>query len=89
MDRILDRGIEVYGVDAALEYFGKIERRFTKILEQPRLYQEVNEIRVGYRRAVCGAHSIYYRINPEEIIIARILKKQNPMKQLSKGTSIH
>ena len=82
MDQLLDRGIDDYGVDAALEYYDKIKRRFTALLEQPHLYPTVNEIRVGYRRTVCGVHSIYYRIDPEEIVISRILKKQNPIKQL-------
>ena len=83
MDQLLDRGIDDYGVDVAIEYYDRIERRFTALVEQPRLYHAVNEIHVGYRRTVCGVHSIYYRIDPEEIVIARILKRQDPIKQLS------
>lgn len=82
MDQLLDRGIDDYGVDAAVEYYDKIARRFIELAEQPRLYPEVNEIRVGYRRTVCGIHSIYYRADPEEIVIARISNKQDPLKQL-------
>ena len=83
MDQLLDQGIGDYGVDAAIEYYDKIERRFIELVEQPRLYPAVNEIRIGYRRTVCGIHSIYYRIDPEEIVIARILNRQDPTKQLS------
>lgn len=83
MDQLLDQGIDDYGVDVAIEYYDKIERRFAKLVEQPRLYPAVNEIRIGYRRTVCGVHSIYYRMDPEEIVIARILKSQDPIKQLS------
>ena len=83
MDQLLDQGIDDYGVDAAIEYYDKIERRFTKLVEQPRLYPAVDQIRTGYRRTVCGVHSIYYRIDQEEIVIAHILKKQDPLKQLS------
>lgn len=82
MDQLLDWGINDYGVDAAIEYYDRIERRFTELVEQPCLYPAVNEIRVGYRRTVCGVHSIYYRIDPEEIVIARILNRQDPIKQL-------
>ncbi|MFT7387873.1 MAG: toxin ParE1/3/4 [Candidatus Endobugula sp.] len=56
MDQLLDQGIDDYGVEAAIDYYGKIEKRFASPVEQP--YPAVNEIRVGYRRAVCGAHSI-------------------------------
>ena len=48
MDQLLDQGIDDYGVNAAVEYYDKIERRFTDLVEQPRLYPAVNEIRVGY-----------------------------------------
>jgi toxin ParE1/3/4 len=83
MDQLLDQGIDDYGVEAAIDYYDKIEKRFASLLEQPYQYPAVNQIRVGYRRAVCGVHSIYYRINTEEIVIARILNKQNLLKQLS------
>ena len=83
MDQLLDQGIDDYSVDAAIEYYDKIEKRFTELVEQPRLYPAVNEIHVGYRCTVCGVHSIYYRIDPEAIVIARILKRQDPIKQLS------
>ena len=84
MDQLLDQGIGDYGVNAAIAYYDKIERRFAELVEQPYLYPAVNEIRAGYRRTVCGVHSIYYRIDPEEIVIACILKKQDPLKHLSK-----
>jgi toxin ParE1/3/4 len=83
MDQLLDQGIDDYGVEAAIDCYDKIENRFTLLVEQPYQFPAVNQIRVGYRRAVCGVHSIYYRINTDEIVIARILNKQNPLKPLS------
>ena len=41
----------------------------------------VQHIRKGYRRSVCGVHSIYYRIE-EEVIIVRILGRQEPEEAL-------
>lgn len=72
MDQLLDQGIDDYGVDAAIEHYDKMGRHFTELIGQPRLYPSANEICVGYRRTVCGVHSIYYRIDPDEIVIARI-----------------
>jgi len=51
--------------------------RFDKLLDNPYLYQGVNHIRVGYRRSVCGVHSIYYRINNNSVEIMRVLKSQD------------
>jgi toxin ParE1/3/4 len=83
MDQLLEQGIDDYGVEVAIDYYDKIEKRLNSLVEQPYQYPAVHEIRVGYRRSVCGVHSIYYRIDSEEIVIARILKKQSPLKQLA------
>jgi toxin ParE1/3/4 len=83
MDGILDQGIDDYGVDTAISYYDNLQRRFDELVEAPHLYPAVDDICVGYRRTVCGVHSVYYRIDQEEIIITRILKKQNPSKYLS------
>jgi len=50
------------------------------ILEQmcahPSRFSQVNEIREGYRRAVVGSHSIYFRIENSQILVVRILRSQ-------------
>ena len=40
-------------------------------------FPAVDHIRVGYRRSVCGAHSIYYRIEGKGIEIIRIIGRQD------------
>jgi len=82
MDQILEQGIDDYGVEAAIDYYDKIEERFLTLITHPYQYPAVNEIRVGYRRSVCGVHSIYYRVDAKEMVIARILNRQNPLKHL-------
>lgn len=77
LEKILDYGIEEYGLDNALAYYDKLTQRFLVLVEQPYLYQSVDHIRTGCRRSVCGIHSIYYRIESEEIIIIRILHNQD------------
>ena len=52
------------------------------LAEHPLFYPAVDHIRPGYRRSVCGVHSIFYRIDGENVEIMRILKKQDPEKQL-------
>jgi toxin ParE1/3/4 len=72
----------VHSLEAALAYYDKLEKRFAELLDNPLLYPAVDSIRVGYRRTVCGVHSVYYLVETEEIVIVRILKKQNPLRQL-------
>ena len=82
MDCILDEGIDEYGLEAALVYYDNLERRFAELVDNPLHYPAVDYICVGYRRTVCGVHSVYYRVEPEEIVVVRILKKQDPSLQL-------
>ncbi len=72
-------GIHQYGVRAHGEaqadvYFWQIIERLEVLGETPLLYQEVPEIREGYRRSVCGEHSIYYRLDGGDVEIMAILK---------------
>lgn len=82
MENILDQGIDQYGVDAALTYFDDLECRFAEVAANPLRYPAVDYIAVGYRRTICGIHSVYYRIGDNEVIIVRILNKQDPWVQL-------
>tara|TARA_R110000772_G_scaffold164321_1_gene275735 strand:- start:124 stop:321 length:198 start_codon:yes stop_codon:yes gene_type:complete len=47
---------------------------------KPKLYPAVDHIRPDYHRSVCGAHSIYYRIEAQGVEIMRILKIQGASK---------
>jgi toxin ParE1/3/4 len=51
--------------------------RFEKIADQPYLYSAVNHVREGYRRRVCGADSIYYRIADDDVEIMAIIGQQD------------
>ena len=41
------------------------------LAETPLLYQEVSEIREGYRRSACREHAIYYRLDGDDVEITR------------------
>ena len=75
---IFNFGIDTFGLDQALEYLRGLKQRLVELAEQPKLYPTVNDIRSGYRRSVYMSHSIYYRIEPECIVIVRILGRQDP-----------
>ena len=81
-ENIFDYGIDTFGLDQALKYQNSMKQRFDELAEQPYLYQAVDHIHKGYRRSVCGSHSIYYRIESNHVLIVHILGQQDPTKAL-------
>lgn len=75
-------GIARFGTEQFRRYIDKLKRRFEELAERPERYPMVQHIHKGYRRSVCGVHSIYYRIEEEEVIIVRILGRQKPEEAL-------
>ena len=75
-------GDERFGKAQSNRYRDQLKQRFSTLAEQPLLYPAVNHIREGYRRSVCGVHSIFYRIDGKAVEIIRILKNQDRSKQL-------
>jgi len=82
LDRLYEHGVLTFGLRQADAYFDGIVSRFQKIADQPELYPAIDHIRQGYRRSVYRSHSIYYRIDPGEIVIVRILGQQDIGKAL-------
>jgi toxin ParE1/3/4 len=75
-------GDEHFGIVQSNRYRDQLKRRFTALAEQPLQYPAVDHLREGYRRSVCGVHSIFFRIDGKVVEIVRILKNQDPKKQL-------
>ena len=71
-----------FGIAQSNRYRDKLGQRFSALAEQPLHYPAVDHLRDGYRRSVCGVHSIFYRIDGNVVEIIRILKSQDPQKQL-------
>lgn len=65
-----------FGIAQSDRYRERLNKRFSILAEQPQLYPAVDHIRPGYRRSVCGIHSIYYRVAENGVEIVRILKHQ-------------
>jgi toxin ParE1/3/4 len=75
--RIYRRGVREYGEAKADQYYDSFFDRFEALAEQPYLYQAVDGIREGYRRSVCGADSIYYRVDGDTVEVMAILGQQD------------
>jgi toxin ParE1/3/4 len=70
-------GDENFGALHSNEYRDKLKLRFAAIAKRPLLYPSVEHIKDGYRRSVCGQHSIYYRFTDDVVEIIRVLNRQN------------
>lgn len=82
LKRIWLRGLDDFGERQADAYYFKFFDRFEQLAEQPYIAPAVDEIRQGYRRAVCGVDSIYYRIYGNSIEIMRVLGRQDALLNL-------
>ncbi|MEQ8390151.1 MAG: type II toxin-antitoxin system RelE/ParE family toxin [Thalassospira sp.] len=71
-------GIETFGQQQADVYFDALFEQFDKIALSPAIYQAIDAIRLGYRRCIFGAHTIYYRTDENSVHIMRILGREKP-----------
>jgi len=74
--QIYSYGYHKWGVEQADRYFNQLFVCFDKICQNPQQFPQVNEIRQGYNRCVCGADNIYFRMNDDKIEIMRIIGSQ-------------
>ena len=78
LTRIYRHGLRSFGEEQADAYFYAFIERFQEIADAPTRYPEVNEIREGYRRSVCGMDSIFYRISDDNTVeIMSIIGRQD------------
>ena len=75
-------GDETFGREQSDKYRDKLKKQFLEIAHNPLHYVNIDYIKKGYHRSVCGPHSIYYRIEEWGVLIVRILGKQDINKAL-------
>jgi len=71
-----------WGEKQAEKYFWQLISHLEKVRENPLLYPPVDHIRAGYRRSVCGVHSVYYRVEDETALVMAILRSQDAAARL-------
>lgn len=75
--RIHRYGVKKFGMVQADNYFNSFFQYFDLIAENPYSFESVSFIKEGFRRCVCGADSIYYKINGDRVDIMAIVGKQD------------
>ena len=69
-----------FSVAQSDRYRDQLKQRFSLLAEQPMLSPSVEHIHRGYRRSVCGAHSIYYKLEGDIVHFVRVLGRQDIKK---------
>ena len=77
LENIYIDGFTRWGETQADSYYSDIISHFDMLCENPYLFRAVPEIREGYRRSVCGKHTVFYRIVDETIEIMALLRCEN------------
>lgn len=80
--RIHQYGAEQFGMAQADSYFETFFKYFDIISERPFAFENVDYIKTGYRRCVCGSDSIYYRIELDTVEIMAIIGRQDVQSAL-------
>ena len=83
IEGILEFGLERFGLEQALAYYDGLEQQLHAVAEDPHRYPMVAQVRPGYRRCVHGSHSVYFRINDDEVLVVRVLGRQHPAHALA------
>ena len=79
---IYEYGFRRWGERQADRYYDALLAHFELICANPFLFVAVNHIRPGYRRSVCGSHSIYYRIDSQTVEITALIGRQDLVERL-------
>lgn len=82
LDQLYEYGVLNFGLEQADTYYDGLVARFQNIADAPLAHPTVNQVRQGYRRAAYSINSIYYRIEEHDVVIARILGRQDPNQAL-------
>ena len=75
--RIHHYGVKKFGMIQADKYFDSFFEHFELIAQEPFSFKTVDHIRKDNRRCVCGADSIYYKVNGKSVDIIAIVGRQD------------
>ena len=77
LSNLYEEGFLKWGEEQADHYYNALLTHFEILCDNPYLFRAVDEIRPGYRRSVCGKHSIFYRIVGDAVEITALVKYEN------------
>lgn len=82
--RIHQYGTHQFGEEQADKYFNAFFVKFELIADRPYAFESAEFIKTGYRKCVCGADTIFYRINNNVTEIMTIISRQDRIESLNR-----
>ncbi|HWV14874.1 MAG TPA: type II toxin-antitoxin system RelE/ParE family toxin [Cellvibrio sp.] len=79
---IFDYTQQQFGIDQAATYLSELEENFMRLIANPQLGRERNEICEGLRSLTPSSHVIFYRTHDDHIRIIRILHGSRDLPKL-------
>lgn len=76
VDSIWDYTLRTWGIEQAEAYLRQIQRALETVAEHPGFGQQRRDVDPVYRSLAVGSHVVFYRIEPEGIVIVRILHQR-------------
>lgn len=73
VEAIGDYGVRTFGLAQALKYHLWLETRFELLAEFPRLGTPSYDLRPGLYHQPYESHTVFYTIQPDHILIVRVL----------------
>lgn len=80
--RIHQYVVKQFGITQADKYFNTFFDYFDLVAQRPYSFESVGHIKKDYRRCVCGVHSIYFRLNNNDVDIMTIIGRQDLNERL-------
>ena len=75
LDEIRDYSVKHFGSARAILYLDVMEHAFRRIVELPYIGVSRPELSAALRSLPVGEHRLYYSIEPQTILIVRVLHK--------------
>ena len=79
LEQIWDYSSERWDDDQAEEYLREVQRAIERIVSNPTVGRDCNDVRPGYRKHkhAVGSHTLYYRIGGDDVIdVLRVLHQR-------------
>jgi toxin ParE1/3/4 len=77
LSALYEYGFVQWGEERADLYYDALTDHFRQLCDNPFLYAAADEIRPGYRRSICGVHSIYYRVADDTVEVMAVIGRQD------------
>ena len=81
IEGIGENGMSKFGLAQALRYHLGLESRFELLAEFPRIGLPTYDLRAGLYRWSYQSHTIFYMIDPNDLLIVRVLPARADFKR--------